>query len=274
MTTTTEVQNVDELIRAAELHHEQYMRTLRSLQDAIAPRRRERSDSRATGPEPFTPPMRALSGPMFITDSQPSSLPMLRRARRSTLEGLDRPSFTSEPPQLSSSPNSHNGVVVQDEYIPLLELPTTVHPTEHAPATAHHILTPMHFDDGMLLRYLKETEFSVEIKSLLEDVLKRRDEIDMAVPFRDFAAYEREDYHVTSTFEVYEVGRDAIATKLSDDMDLQPEIKYSGDLGFEGPDGIVDAPTVWEAIKDINSNAQSVGRITLGASHPCYVTMH
>lgn len=269
MTATIQSQNLDELIKAAELHHEQYMRTLRSLQDAVAPRRRERSDSRATGPEPFTPPMRALSGPMFITDTQPSSLPMLRRARRSTLEGFERPNFSTEPPLLSSSPNSNNGVVVHDDFIPLLELPgTTLRATENAPAAPHLLLTPMHFDDSMLLRYLKEADFPGEMSHLLEDVLKRREEIDMAVPFQDFAAYEREDYHVTSTFEVYEVDRDGTATKLSEDLDLPPQIKYSGDVPYEGPEGIVDAPTVWEAIKDVNADAQSVGRITL--VNPCH----
>ena len=278
---TPQAQNIDELIKAAQLHHDQYMRTLTSLaslQDVSVPlRRRERSDSRATGPEPFTPPLRALSGPTFITDGHPGELPLLRRARRSTLDIQDRPSFTQEPRGFSTSvtPNPNEGAFAHDEdlnFIPLLELPGTINRhTQELPGAAHIALTQEHFTDQQLFHHLKDTStnFPDALKSLLDDVLKRRDEIDMAVPFRDFAAYERGDYHVTSTFEVYEVGRNAVAKKLTADMDVQTDLKYTGDAPFDGMDAIVDAPTVWDAIRDVNPENQSVGRITLVKPSPC-----
>lgn len=265
-------QAIDDLLRTAQLQHEQYMRILSSLQDNVAPRRRERSDSRATGPEPFTPPLRALSGPTFITDghsgASPLPLPLPRRPHRSaTLETQDR--------QFSApvTPNPNEGAFGRDEdvdvhFIPLLDLPGTTNPRpiEDLFGAVHNTLNNEHFTDERLFHHLKDTgtNFPDELKSLLGDVLKRREEIDMAVPFRDFAAYERGDYHVTSTFELYEVGRNAVGRKLSADMDIQTDtdLKYTGDAPFEGLDGIVDAPAVWNAIRDVNTDNQSVGRIT------------
>lgn len=265
-------QTIDDLFRTAQLQHEQYMRILSSLQDNVAPRRRERSDSRATGPEPFTPPLRALSGPTFITDghygASPLPLPLPRRPHRSaTLETQDR--------QFSApvTPNPNEGAFGRDEdvdvhFIPLLDLPGTTNPRpiEDLFGAVHNTLNNEHFTDEGLFHHLKDTgtNFPDELKSLLGDVLKRREEIDMAVPFRDFAAYERGDYHVTSTFELYEVGRNAVGRKLSADMDIQTDtdLKYTGDAPFEGLDGIVDAPAVWNAIRDVNTDNQSVGRIT------------
>ncbi|KPM33946.1 hypothetical protein AK830_g12627, partial [Neonectria ditissima] len=104
-----------------------------------------------------------------------------------------------------------------------------------------------------------------EMARLLDEAVRRRADVDLAVGFRDFAAYEREGY-VQSTFEVYEVGRDAVPVKLSADMDLDldgTEVKYAGDGPYENAAIIVDAPTVWEAISHVNPGAQSVGRITI-----------
>ncbi|POR33374.1 Uncharacterized protein TPAR_06436 [Tolypocladium paradoxum] len=88
--------------------------------------------------------------------------------------------------------------------------------------------------------------------------------MDLALPFRDFAAFERESY-VSTTIEVYEVAEDATARKMSlDDVGVEGGVKYNGDgAPYESPDGIVDAPTVWEALKGVNLDGQAVGRITI-----------
>lgn len=257
-------QRLDELTQTAEQHHEQYLRSLRSLHDGLGLRRRERADSRTTNPEPFTPPLRALSGPTFGTDCA-TGRHILRRTRRSTLEGAEQPSSIPEAAgNLGHTPNPNDGVFHHDDdfsFIPLLDLAAA---TTAAPVagTVQRTLTPMRFADDRLLRHLRSTDFSDEMARVLDEVVKRRADIDTAVPFRDFAAFEREGY-VSSTFEVYEIGKNATATKLSADLDGEGVVKYTGDVPFESPDGIVDAPTVWEAIKDINSDGQSVGRITL-----------
>ncbi|KAF4968789.1 hypothetical protein FZEAL_10342 [Fusarium zealandicum] len=267
MTSTSPAQALDELVRAADLYHDQYLRTLRSLQDGLAPRRRETIDSHA-----FTPPLRALSGPVFATDSSSLS-PMYRRPRASTLESTkERPSFSPEPRTLTGSPSgSHRAVFTQDDdvnFIPLLDPSgSTVIPREVEDYALNVIRTPlesMQFFDGSLLQHLRENEFTPEMASLLDEVIKRRPDMDMSVPFRDFAAYEREGYN-QSTFEVYEVGRDSRLLKLSADNDIedQPDVKYTGSGLYEATADIVDAPTVWETIREVNSGGQSVGRITI-----------
>ncbi|KAI5462323.1 cora-like Mg2+ transporter protein-domain-containing protein [Mariannaea sp. PMI_226] len=266
---------IDDLIRAAEVHHEQYVRTLRTLHDGLALRRIDSQPrSVITIPEPFTPPLRALSVPTLGTDM---GMLMRRRARASTLETTaERPSLTPELRPLANSPRSHisNAVFSNDDdlpFIPLLD-PASVmsaggrHFDDETAIPTRQPLTPMHWTDEMLMSHLHDTEFTPDMEKVLEDVIKRRDEMDHALSFRDFATYEREGY-VQSTFEVYEVGPDSMPLKLSEDPDVDldgpTEVKYAGSGPYENPPLIVDAPTVWEAIRGVNPDTQSVGRITI-----------
>ncbi|KAK7422667.1 hypothetical protein QQX98_001455 [Neonectria punicea] len=239
-------QALDDLIKAAEAHHEHYVRSVLTI------------------PEPFTPPLRASSVPTFGSDAAPLGISLRRRPRASTLE------TTAEqltPVTVSSSPRSARAAFPPDDdvnFIPLLDTPPDDH-HHHAVVPVRRPLTPMHWPDDALLRHLRDADFTPEMARLLEDAVRRRGDIDLAMAFRDFAAYEREGY-VQSTFEVYEVGRDAVPVKLSADMDLDldgTEVKYAGDGPYENAAIIVDAPTVWEAISDVNPDAQSVGRITI-----------
>lgn len=269
--TSSQQHNLDELTRAAEQHHEHYLRSLRNLHDGLGIRRRERADSRNTIPETFTPPLRAFSGLAFGIDSHtlaptaPTTLAStgadsVAPPRRST---HDRPpSFAPSPRLMSMSPDAF---VPDDDlaFIPLLDpaappSPRRVH--DDVPRVSQP-LAPMSFSDQMLLSHLRDSELPEDMTKLLEEVVRRRPDIDMAVPFRDFAAYEREGY-VSATFEVYDVAEDATPTKTSLDMDVQGLVKYPSENPYESPDGVVDAPTVWESIKDVNIDGESVGRIT------------
>lgn len=266
--------NVDELIRAAETHHEQYVQTLRNIQNASGQRKRDRADSRATVPETMTPPLRALSHPTFISPD-PHVYPVQHhRTRRSTLEApAERPSYCPSPRPIARSTISNDSEYIPDEelnFIPLLDpLSSTARPAEDPIPIAtditsrtHKALLPLSFTDDMLMHHLRETEFDEPMVTVLDEVIRRRPDMDLAVPFRDFASFERESY-VSTTFEVYEVAADASAKKTSIDTDVQGYVKYNGDgAPFESPEGIVDAPTVWEAIKDVNSDGDAVGRIT------------
>jgi hypothetical protein len=123
-------------------------------------------------------------------------------------------------------------------------------------------LVPMSFTDHMLLEHLRHADFGDSLSKQLEDVRdKRKPELDVALSFRDFAMYEREGY-MAATFEVYDVAADASVRKMSVDVDAHAAKYYAGDGLFENPDGIVDAPLVWEGIKDVNLDGSSVGRIT------------
>ncbi|KAH7156841.1 cora-like Mg2+ transporter protein-domain-containing protein [Dactylonectria macrodidyma] len=276
--------NLDDLIRAAEVQHEHHVRTLRSLHEGMTMRRIDSQPrSIITIPEPFTPPLRALSVPTFASDNTTHAAPLgtslRRRARAATLETTaERPALTPEvrPVTLSGSPaGSHIAVFSSHDddvsFIPLLDSTSAPPPSNHGRCSddftpIRRPLVPMHFPDDQLLRHLRDTDFTPEMARLLEDALRRRGDIDLSMSFRDFAAYEREGYS-QATFEVYEVGRDALPVKLSADiemdMDGPTEVKYTGDGPYENPLIIVDAPTVWEAIGDVNPDAQSVGRITI-----------
>ncbi|EEU48674.1 uncharacterized protein NECHADRAFT_75042 [Fusarium vanettenii 77-13-4] len=258
-------QALDDFVRAADLFHDQYVRTLRGLQDSLAPRRRETVEGA------FTPPLRADSGPIFATDSARLS-PLHRRPRASTFESTrERPSFTAESRPFTSSPSgSHRAVYTQDDdvnFIPLLDstgTATTREVEDYALNVVRSPLKQMHLSDDVLLRYLRDTDFTPEMASLLDEAIKRRADINLSAPFRDFAAYERECYN-QCTFEVYEVHRNLEMEKLSADSDSEDpsDVKDNCTEQEENPAPGVDAPTVWDTIRDVNMNSESVGRITI-----------
>lgn len=267
-------QHLEDLIKNVEQQHEQYVRGLRNLHDALGIRRRERADSRPIVHDTMTPPLRSLT---FASDiiNQQFLLPRVRRDTRDTLDAPERPSFCPSPLfrplPLTPTPNDGDFAIPGDDdlcFIPLLDQSCPVRPSvvDDAASVVTHVrqaLTPMSFSDDMLLRHLRDSDFFTDetVGLLDEDIMRRRWDTDLAQPFRDFAAFEREHY-VSSTFEVYEVAEDASAVKMSLDVDVQGMPKYTGDGPLESPDGIIDAPTVWETIKDVNPTGRSVGRIT------------
>ncbi|KJZ72744.1 hypothetical protein HIM_07936 [Hirsutella minnesotensis 3608] len=137
-------------------------------------------------------------------------------------------------------------------FIPLLDGAAEPDARSAAPRV-QRALAAMCFSDGMLMRHLHDAELGEALITPALDVVRRRPDMDLAQPFRDLAAYERQRY-VSTTFEVYEVAHNATPRKLSRDVDSLPA---------ESLDGIVDAPTVWEAIKHVNADGQAVGRITI-----------
>ncbi|KAF5022121.1 hypothetical protein F66182_5824 [Fusarium sp. NRRL 66182] len=262
-------QALDDLVRAADLHHEQYLRTLRSIQDVVVSRRRDTVESHSRNsvsvPDGFTPPLGASAGPVFATESSLS--PPSRRPRASTFESAkERPSFLAEPRPLAGSPSgSHCAIFTQDDdvsFIPLLDstaAATTREVEDYSLNVVRDRLESVRFPDHQLLQHLRNTEFEPEMASLLDEVYKRRQDIDTAASFSDFAAYERDRYN-QSTFEVYEIGQDGGLVKLSADGDAedQPDVKYTGDGPYENSADNVDAPTVWETIKDVNPSGHIV----------------
>ncbi|PTB61992.1 hypothetical protein BBK36DRAFT_1094709, partial [Trichoderma citrinoviride] len=135
----------------------------------------------------------------------------------------------------------------------------------------HQAITPMSFSDDMLFRHLRGSDFVPEFASLLVD--DDEDEpppwdIDSVQAFHEVAAVEDERFG-NSTFEVYEVSEDGRAVKMNANARVDADrgrgfVRYGGEEeSLEPPDGIVDAPTVWETIKDVNTSGKAVGRITI-----------
>ncbi|KAM0245011.1 hypothetical protein ACHAQJ_010670 [Trichoderma viride] len=260
--------SLEELVRSVEHHHEQYLRSLHSFHDALNIQKRNTIQGLAT------PPLRALT---FTSDTNSILLP---RLRRDTPDTHERPSCYPSPKFLPLTPNYNqaaSGYGIPDEEIPFIPLldQSSSHISRHlladgASTTAissshvHRTITRMSFSDEELLRHLRDPEFCNEFSSRLNDQDDPLPpwEIDSPQSFREFAAVEGERFE-RSTFEVYEVGDDSRAVKTNLDVDVQGFVKYIGDESPESPDYIVDAPIVWESIKEINLSGQAVGRITI-----------
>lgn len=247
-------QNLPDLVNQ---HQNEYARSLRTHRDNIAVTR-ERADSRSTTAAPISPPLRAQT---FASDIIANG----GRPRRNTLDTPERPKFPSASPRPSRHTVSHHDgeyLPINDDdlsFIPLLDQPKP--PSNEVGPKMTKPIIPMLFSDDMLLRFLRDTEFVPEMSFVLEEALRRRQDIDAALSFRDFAAYERESY-VSATFEIYEISASKAGKKISADIDIQGPTKYGGDGPFESPDGIVDAPIVWDGIRSVNEPGDAVGRIT------------
>ncbi|KAL7951383.1 hypothetical protein V8C42DRAFT_303963 [Trichoderma barbatum] len=263
--------SLEELVRSVEHHHEQYLRSLHSFHEVLSLQKRD--DNRNIIQGLATPPLRALT---FTSDAN-SILHVLPRLRRDTPDTHERPSCYPSPKFLPLTPNLHGsgGYAIPDDEIPFIPLldQSSTHGSRHLAADpaalsashVHQIITPMSFSDDMLLRHIRDSEFCEEFSGLLDDEDEPLQpwDIDSPQSFREFAAVERERFG-SSTFEVYEVGEDARAVKTNVDVDVQGFVKYVGDEeSLEPPDNIVDAPIVWETIKDINPSGKAVGRITI-----------
>ncbi|KPM33981.1 hypothetical protein AK830_g12588, partial [Neonectria ditissima] len=140
-------QALDDFIKAAEAHHERYVRSLRSLHDGTALRRTDSQPrSITTIPEPFTPPLRALSVPTFASGSDaPLGTSLRRRPRAATLE------TTAELPTTTCAAFSHDDDVA---FIPLLD--TASAPSLEPVVPIRRPLTPMRWPDAALLRHLRD----------------------------------------------------------------------------------------------------------------------
>lgn len=125
----------------------------------------------------------------------------------------------------------------------------------------------------MLLRHIRDIDFDDVMSRALEDAILRRSDVDFVASFRDFAAYEKENYP-SAAFEVYDVTADAKAAKVNLAGDGQDQ--DTPELVFGGLGELSDAASVWDVIKEVNISGTSVGRITfvlssatLEAEHQC-----
>ncbi|OAA82079.1 Mg2+ transporter protein, CorA-like/Zinc transport protein ZntB [Akanthomyces lecanii RCEF 1005] len=279
-----DAQRMQELLKTVEARHEEYLRSLRQLYENVPPASAvpPRIAAPTTTAKPASiasvpsPPLRALT---FASDI----LPIRGRGRRSsTLEAPERPTFLppSPRPLLPVTPIPSHGLFDEDiSFIPLLDLShassttgaaTTASSKPPAASTrTDRTLPPARFADDAFLAFLRDATFTEEMAAVLEEMLRRRHEIDSAGSVREFAAYERERY-VSSTFEAYEVDEDGAATKMSIDAaaaaaadDDLAKGQADGDGGGAADDGVIDAPIVWDALKTVNASGDAVGRITI-----------
>lgn len=266
--------SLEELVRSVEHHHEQYLRSLHSFHETLSAHKRERSDIHSLA----TPPLRALT---FTSDANSSIL--LPRPRRDTPDTHERPSCYPSPRILTLTPNLNHatgsgyGSIPDEEisFIPLLDGSSARHvPADGTSSHVHGILASRSFSDAELIKHLRDSDFCNDFSSRLNDKDEPLPpwEIDSMQSFRESAAAEGERFD-SSTFEVYEVGQDDRAVKTTLDVDVQGFVRYVGDEPPESPEFIVDAPIVWESIKEVNFSGQAVGRITYVVLRPFYAAI-
>ena len=254
-------QTPEELLRAVEASHDQYLRNLRGLHEALAGnvRQRHRSDSR-TSFIPPSPLLRPTTSPhlspttvynaTFARQRSPSEL---REKQHTPPDGLLKPHI---PASLHSE--------YEVEYLPLLDLEAGARTAQRGaepPASGlvrqHRPVERVSWTDQELLWHLKRAPFSGGAEVALRKILDKRDEIDVETDFKSFAAFENEEY-VSSTLELYDVDTDGTASPVG----KQPDRQVPGLQQVISPSQIVDAPTVWNALKEVHTGEKTVGLMT------------
>ncbi|CAF3576032.1 unnamed protein product [Fusarium graminearum] len=273
----TPIEASDKLIRAPEPVYQKHQHPLANHGGGSASHRIDAVESPVQNsisnesPGTIEVPLRACDDPTFAIESRPLS-PLGKRPRADTFESVDARrslSLQSWPLMGSSSDSPHVGFPQDDQYghfVPLLDITTAKKAEDYSRNKVQSHLAPESWSDKQLFQHLRGTDFSSEMTVLLDEMIKRRPEIpdenDRNAAFRDFAAYEKEQYS-QSTFEVYEVGHNCIPVKLSTDGNGDEPSSDTSDGQLENSADSVDAPTVWETIRSVNTNKHSVGRITI-----------
>ncbi|OHW99619.1 CorA Mg2+ transport-like protein [Colletotrichum incanum] len=250
-------QTPEELLRAVEASHEQYLRSLRSLHESLASAVRERSEPRTTSntlsPSPWSPHS-PYQSPVF--SSEATFPPASRRDRRSTLsEPIEKRPLPNDAETKHVPASIHSELDV--EYLPLLDISVP-----RGASSSDGSLTPsvsklikrVSWTDNQLLCHLKYFDFTGGAAIGLADVIKRQSEIDENADFETFATYESQGY-ISSTFELYDVGKEG--------KQLDRQSRGATSDVIPSPSQIVDAPTVWNALKSIHADGQAVGLVTI-----------
>ncbi|WYZ34216.1 hypothetical protein EsH8_I_000492 [Colletotrichum jinshuiense] len=265
-------QSLDELFRAVEASHGQYLRNLRTLLDSLPSAERERTDPRTANilqPSPLLRPSHSpvqspVQSPTLLFDATFQST--LRRARQSTLsEPIEKRQLPHGTERKHVPASIHSELDV--EYLPLLDVlgPRGGGSSDSSLAlAASKPIERVSWTDGQLLRHLKRFNFTGGAAIALADVIKRRSDIDESQDFETFAAYENKGY-VSSTFELYDVDKGGSPRPVGKQPDRRTRDAAAGAAAVAviSPSQIVDAPTVWNALKEIHADGQAVGLVTI-----------
>ncbi|KAK2020602.1 hypothetical protein LX32DRAFT_647243 [Colletotrichum zoysiae] len=260
-------QTPEELLKAVEASHEQYLRSLRSLHESLASAVRESSEQRTASstllPSPNlsqSPYQSPLQSPVFSGEA--TFPPTNHHGRRSTLsEQIEKRQLPNDAETNHIPASIHSELDL--EYLPLLDVtvPRGASSSDGSlTPSASKFIQRVAWTDNQFLRHLKYFSFTGGAAIGLADVMKRRPEIDENADFAIFAAYEGQGY-VSSTFELYDVDKEGFPRPVGKQLDDQrrgaaPDVVLSLSQ-------IVDAPTVWNAFKGIHADGQAIGLVTI-----------
>lgn len=231
---------VEEILKTAEHHHEQYLKSIRSLYEAQA----TSSRMTRTGSNDVTasPLLKAVSfGPVRSNGE---------RARR----------LTNDSPKAQQVPVFDGLMLLGDEageFLPLTP-PSRTTSTKASESSVTSVSRPLlreSFSEERLIAHIRSIkETSQDAVTALGDVWQKRNELDASTVLSSFESGEGSRFE-SATYQVYEVGKDGIPKPKQ----IQAEHTYH--IGGDG-DGDNQDASVWEVLKDINADGSAVGRMT------------
>ena len=142
------------------------------------------------------------------------------------------------------------------DFLPLTPLSRTASVrTTETPVSS--VLKPLYqesFTDAELVAHIRSIDEASQQHTVtaLGEVWQKRDELDASNVFTSFEMGEGSLYD-SATYDIYEVGRDGV-----------PKPRQTEQIFLFGGDGDGDNQdsSVWDVLKDINSDGNAVGRMT------------
>lgn len=272
--------SVDDILKAVEAQHAEYIKQLRLLHEATARNtgavsptsaRMERSGS-GDVPSAPSPALKAIS---FSSDTLLAQSANPKRPRRFTNDSPE-PSYLaafSPSDNKKTRPSStYDGMAPESgddlyEFLPLTSPSRQASAKIPPEAYMSYVVEPIdreNFSEHALASHLASLDDTCPETTItaLGDIWNTRAEINASAILNCFDTVEDGPY-IGATYEVYEVGRDGKS---------HPKHSNNGDQEGEA----LEALTVWETLKKVNSGGSSVGRMTilqepsplmLGAAH-------
>jgi hypothetical protein len=232
---------VEEILKSAEHHHEQYLKALRLLLEAQATSSRmTRSGSNESHPSPL---LKAVSFGSAQSNGE--------RPRRLTNE-----SFKTHPVSMSDGLGLLFSGDEHGNFLPLTPPSRTASakPEGFVPSISRPFPQES-FSEGDLVDHIHSIdENNQHAVTALGDVWQKRAELDASNVLGSFESGEGSRFE-SATYQVYEVAGNGTPEL----MQIQAEQAYFA--GGDGDGDIRDA-SVWRVLKNINVDGNAVGRMT------------
>lgn len=232
---------LDEFLRQADHHHEQYIKLLRLLHESqgAAVSRAPRPSNNDLTPSPLFKAVSFGPGPCQSNGTE--------RARR----------LTNDSPKAKPA-SVFDGMESAEEscdFLPLTSPPRTT--CARTDVFAHSVSRPLgkeSFSEEDLVSHIRSIdEKHQDTATALCDVWHKRGDLDASNVLTSFDTGEGSRYD-SATYEIFEVGRDGVPkSKL-----IQPEQACSS---FDGDGDNLDT-SVWRALRNINADGNAAGRMT------------
>lgn len=228
-------QRLEDLLKAVEQHHEQYVKNLRLLFETQA------ASTRTT-----------RLGSIDVNGS-----PLLRAATFGSAPAERSRRLTNESPKIHPVSVFDDHVEEHAEFLPLTpSRATSAKSTNEVliSSVTKPICQESFKEEDLIAHLYSISETNQDTITALGDVWQRRSDLDASNLLTSFETGDGSCYE-SATYDFYEVGKDSVPKPKQ----IQAEQTY-----FTGGDGDGDNQdaSVWRVLKDVNSDGNAVGRMT------------